>query len=344
MAIERLFIGEGVKEVGVKNFLQKELKRAGLAAITIQRTPLVTRIVLYCDRPALVIGRKGKNVKHITRVIEDNYNIEKPELEIKKVERPNLEPNIVAYRIASALERGMNSRKVGYKALQAIMRDGAKGAEIVLSGKLVGKGGRARSLKMKAGYMKKCGKPSLEQVMHGEMIATCKAGTIGVEVSIVPQNVHFPDEINILSPKDFEIEEEVVEISEADAKEKKKEEKKADAEKNTSEPKVKDTKASSDTKSVGKKATAKKEDQKSDTGAADSTDEQAALKKTAKPKTGLKKSEEKKEAKTVDVAEEAKSKSDGKEVAEKKVDKKATDEKGAEAKVSDKKKPEEKKE
>jgi small subunit ribosomal protein S3 len=212
MAIERLFIGEGVKEAEVKKYLMGELKRAGLASIQIQRTPLVTRIVLHCDRPALVIGRKGSNVKAITHTIEQDFKIEKPELEIKKVEKPNLEPLIVAYRLASALERGMNSRRVGYKALQAIMRDGAKGAEITLSGKLVGKGGRARVLKMKAGYMKKCGHPSLEQVLHGETIATCKAGTIGVGVSIVPQNTHFPDEINLIKPEDFEVEEVVVAV------------------------------------------------------------------------------------------------------------------------------------
>jgi small subunit ribosomal protein S3 len=210
MAIERLFIGEGVKEVEVKKYLIKELQRAGLAGIEIQRTPLVTRIVLHCDRPALVIGRKGKNVKAITKTIEEEFKIEKPELEIKKVEKPNLEPAIVAYRIASALERGMNSRKVGYRALQSIMRDGAKGAEITLSGKLVGKGGRSRVLKMKAGYMKKCGQPSLEQVLHGSTIATCKAGTIGVIVDIVEKDTHFPDEINIIKVEDFKIVEEEV--------------------------------------------------------------------------------------------------------------------------------------
>jgi len=211
MAIERVFVGEGVKEVEVKNYLAKELKRAGIASIAIQRTPLVTRIVLHCDRPALVIGRKGKNVKQITQYIEQNFNIERPELEIKKVDNPNLEPNIVAYRIASALERGMNPRKVGYKALRAIIQDGAKGAEIIMSGKLIGKGGRARTLKMRAGYMKKCGQPSLEQVLHGLVIATCKPGVIGVEVSIVPQNTHFPDEVTIIKPEEVTIVEEMAE-------------------------------------------------------------------------------------------------------------------------------------
>ena len=70
MAIERLFINEGVKEAEVKKFLVHELRRAGLADIVIQRTPLVTRIIINCDRPALVIGQKGRNVKEVTRLIE----------------------------------------------------------------------------------------------------------------------------------------------------------------------------------------------------------------------------------------------------------------------------------
>ena len=219
MAIERLFIGEGVKEMEVKKYLNNELKRAGLADISIQRTPLVTRIVLLCDRPAIVIGRKGKNVKQITQFIEEKYKIERPELEIKKVDSPNLAPKIVAYRIASALERNMNPRKVGYKALQAIMRDGAKGAEIVMSGKLIGKGGRARVLKMRAGYMKKCGRPSVNQVLHGLVTANCKPGVIGVKVSIVPPNVHFPDEITIINPLEIEVlTAEVAEVKKEEAK------------------------------------------------------------------------------------------------------------------------------
>ncbi len=234
MAIERLFIGEGVKEMEVKRYLNNELKRAGLADIMIQRTPLVTRIVLLCDRPAIVIGRKGKNVKQITQYIEEKFKIEKPELEIKKVDAPNLAPNIVAYRIASALERNMNPRKVGYKALQAIIKDGAKGAEIIMSGKLIGKGGRARVLKMRAGYMKKCGRPSINQVLHGLVTANCKPGVIGIEVSIVPPNVHFPDEINIINPSEIEVlEAEVVEVKKEEAKpevkEKPKRAKKAEA-------------------------------------------------------------------------------------------------------------------
>jgi len=299
MAIERLFIGEGVKEVEVKKYLTMELKRAGLASIVIQRTPLVTRIVIYCDRPALVIGRKGSNVKEITRLVEQNYKIEKPEIEVKKVDNPNLEPNIIAYRIASALERGMNSRKVGYKALQAVMRSGAKGAEIIMSGKLVGKSGRSRVLKMKAGYLKKCGRPAIDQVRHGQIIASCKPGVIGVEVSVVQSNVHFPDEINVIKPEDFKIEEEIVEVKEEATGEEKKEpkvetkpgEKESKAEKPKESPKpeekgAKEVKPEAPKQEANKEAPKvggpKKEEKKPEKKEAEPKAEKKAVKKTAK--------------------------------------------------------------
>jgi small subunit ribosomal protein S3 len=305
MAIERLFIGEGVKEAEVKKYLENELKRAGLAGIHIQRTPLVTRIVISCDRPALVIGRKGSNVKAITRIIEQDFKIEKPELEIKKVEKPNLEPSIVAYRIASALERGMNSRKVGYKALQAIMRDGAKGAEIVLSGKLVGKGGRARVLKMKAGYMKKCGYPSLEQVLHGETIATCKAGTIGVGVNIVPQNVHFPDEINIIGSEDFEVEEIAEEAKQGKPEGEKKNGKEGKKEEKSEKPKEKETKKE-EAKKETKEAKETRDMKEAPTATAKKEAPMQEEKKAEKPKEEKKTSEKPKEVKEEKKSEEKK--------------------------------------
>ena len=320
-----------MKEVEVKKYLVRELKRAGLAEILIQRTPLVTRIVIYCDRPALVIGRKGANVKEITRLIEQDYRIEKPEIEVKKVDNPNLEPNIVAYRIASALERGMNSRKVGYKALQAVMRSGAKGAEIVMSGKLVGKSGRSRVLKMKAGYLKKCGRPSIEQVRHGQIIASCKPGVIGISVSIVPKNVHFPDEINVIKPEDFKIEEveakeelkaEGKEEPRAERKEEKKEEKKLG-------PKAEKAK-------VDPELEAKKPGKKDDEGVK-AAEEKPAAREAPEKKAEPKKKEEKKPAAEKEKPEKAVKKAVKAEV--KKAVKKATKPK-AEKKAA--KKPEKK--
>ncbi|HDN83407.1 MAG TPA: 30S ribosomal protein S3 [Candidatus Altiarchaeales archaeon] len=218
MALERYFIEEGKIRSEIENFLRRELHRAGYSSMKIQKTPLAVRINIYVEKPQLVIGKKGKRISKLTKIIEEKYNLENLAIDVQRVENPTLDPNIVAKRIATALEKNMNRRKVVYKALRAIMNAGAKGAEIIISGKIVGKGGRARAEKYSQGYMKKAG-DSVNLVRIGSTQAYLKAGIIGVTVKIVPPDTVFPDQINV-KPKE-EVEEEKGEVKEAKEEEEK---------------------------------------------------------------------------------------------------------------------------
>lgn len=196
MAMEKHFIQEGVIKSEIESFLKKELSRTGYSGINIQKTPTATRVVLYIEKPPLVIGKKGNRVNRLTKILTEKYGIENPTIDVQRVERPTLDPNIVARRIAVALERGVNRRRIAYKALRAIMLSGARGVEIVLSGKIVGKGGRSRVEKYSEGYMKKAG-DSLRLVDIGSTQANLKAGVIGVTVKIVQPGQVFPDQITV---------------------------------------------------------------------------------------------------------------------------------------------------
>ena len=76
------------------------------------------------------------------------------------------------------------------------MGAGAKGAEIVVAGKLVGKGGKSRCERVSAGYLKKAGEPA-KLVDVSQTQAMKKAGIIGVTVKIVKPNIVFPDKVDI---------------------------------------------------------------------------------------------------------------------------------------------------
>jgi small subunit ribosomal protein S3 len=198
MAIERHFIQEGVIRSEVESFLRSELNRAGYSGINIQKTPLTTRVILYVEKPPIVIGKKGKRINTLTDMLKSKYGIENPSIDVQKIEKPTLDPNIIARRIAVALERGMNRRRIAYKAVRAVMSSRARGVEIILAGKIVGKGGRARVEKYLEGYMKKAG-DSLKLVRIGSTQAYLKAGVIGVTVKIVPPDTRFPDQITVLT-------------------------------------------------------------------------------------------------------------------------------------------------
>jgi len=198
MAMEKHFIQEGIIRSEIENYLKSELNRSGYSGINIQKTPLATRVILYVEKPPLVIGKKGKRINRLTRVLQEKYGVDNPAIDVQKIEVPTLDANIVARRIAVALERGMNRRRVVYKALRAVMSCRAKGIEITLRGKLIGKGGRSRTEKYLEGYMKKAGDSS-KLVDTGLTQAYLKAGVIGVTVKIVRPDVIFPDQIEVIS-------------------------------------------------------------------------------------------------------------------------------------------------
>ncbi|MBN2250559.1 MAG: 30S ribosomal protein S3 [Candidatus Altiarchaeota archaeon] len=200
MAMERHFIQEGIIRSEIESFLRRELEGAGYSGINIQKTPLATRVVLFVEKPPLVIGKKGRRINKLTKFLKEKYKIDNPAIDVQTVENPNLDPNIVARRISQSLERGMNRRRVVYRALRTAMVSGARGVEITLAGKIIGKGGRAREEKYSQGYMRKVG-DSAKLVRAGSTQSYLKAGVIGVTVKIVPPDIVFPDQIEIRSPK-----------------------------------------------------------------------------------------------------------------------------------------------
>ncbi len=156
--IEKDFVTEGLKRTRIDEYLESELERAGYGGMEIQITPLGTMVVVYAERPGMVIGRGGKTVRSITQSLKTSYGLENPQVEVKEVEIPELNPKIMAHKIAAMLQRGMHFRRVAYTALRRIMGAGAQGVEVTISGKI--RGSRSAVAKFSDGYIKKCGEPA----------------------------------------------------------------------------------------------------------------------------------------------------------------------------------------
>jgi small subunit ribosomal protein S3 len=198
MASERKFIAENIRRVLLKEYLMKEVSRAGFGGVEVQRTPMGTRVTLTTERPGIVIGRRGSAIKNLTRAIEDDFNFDNPQIEVQEVGDPNLNPQIMAEKLAFALERGWHFRRAGHSTVRRIMESGAKGCQVVLAGKLTGQ--RHRTEKFKNGYIKFCGEPRLQFIKTGFAVATLKRGVIGVKVEIMDPEARLPDEVSVLTP------------------------------------------------------------------------------------------------------------------------------------------------
>jgi len=198
MAVEKKFITDGVRNVRIEKFLTKELKRAGYGGMDITRTPLGTQVTIFAEKPGIVIGKGGKQVRQLTQDLATTYDIESPQVEVQQVQNPNFNAQIMAERLANALERGWYFRKAGSSTIRRVMESGALGCEVIVAGKLTG--ARSRTQKFTEGYVKHCGEPSETIVEKGYALAIKKLGTIGVQVKIVPPDARLPDTFDVLEP------------------------------------------------------------------------------------------------------------------------------------------------
>jgi small subunit ribosomal protein S3 len=209
VSVVKHFITDSIKKTEIDEFLQKKLERAGYGGVTISKTPLGTHIVVYAMRPGLVIGRGGETIRELASILEEKFKVSNPQISVSEIEIPELNAYVVASRVASALQRGVHFRRAGFWSLNQVMEAGALGAEIVISGKL--RTERARYEKFKAGYLVKCGDPSIKYMQRAEVHVQLKPGIFGVRVKIMPPDAVFPDKIKIveklppvLEPKETE--------------------------------------------------------------------------------------------------------------------------------------------
>lgn len=196
--IERKFIAQKTKEFYIRKHVEKTLGNVGISSIVLKKIPLGEKLIIHTNRPSLIVGSKGSNIKNLTKILKTKFKLENPQIEVEEVKNPFLDANIVAERIVSSLERFGSARfkGVGHKMLESVINAGALGVEIIISGKIPG--ARAKSWRFYLGYLKKCGDIAVTGVRKAKKSALLKSGIIGVKVSIMPSDLVLPDSVVLL--------------------------------------------------------------------------------------------------------------------------------------------------
>ncbi len=188
------FVDFKKEELGVKEYVKKELGKGRISNVSIEYTPIGEKIVIATSKPGLVIGRRGEKIDILTKMLKKRFKLDNPHIEIREIQDPRLDAQLVADEIALLLERkgSLKFKVIAYKMLQEIIKAGALGIEIVLSGKLPSD--RARRWRFAQGYLKKTGDPS-KVVDRAQAQAKTIAGIIGIEVSLLHPDAPIHDRI-----------------------------------------------------------------------------------------------------------------------------------------------------
>ncbi|HYA71316.1 MAG TPA: 30S ribosomal protein S3 [Thermoplasmata archaeon] len=193
MSAERKVIQEQMRRVLLKDYLVQESARAGFGGLDITRTPMGTRVTLICERPGILIGHRGELIKRLTEDIHARFQLDNPQIEVQEERSPSLNAQLMSEKLASTLERGWHFRRAGHSTVRRIMEAGARGCQVILSGKLTGE--RHRTERFKAGTIKYCGEAVHLWIDKGFYQARLKPGAIGVNVWIMRPTAKLPDEI-----------------------------------------------------------------------------------------------------------------------------------------------------
>jgi small subunit ribosomal protein S3 len=186
------------RNMELNEYLSSTLTDAGYGGAEVQKTPIGTKITLFVIRPGLVIGRKGSGIRDLTARLEQQFDLENAQVSVTEVTKPELNPNIMANRIAQLIERGTAFRRASLWTINTIMGAGALGVEITVSGKL--RGERAHFEKHTAGIIPKSGKVAEEVVRNATRSMLTKMGLVGIKLKIsIREEVH----------RDFDLEAEV---------------------------------------------------------------------------------------------------------------------------------------
>ena len=127
-------VGEDVK---IREWLHKNLERAGISSIEIERRSERVTIFLYAARPGIVIGRNGAEAERVRGELE-KLTGKQIQLNILEVKNPETDAQLVAQGIAEQLAARVAFRRAMRKAQQSAMNAGALGIRIKCSGRLGG--------------------------------------------------------------------------------------------------------------------------------------------------------------------------------------------------------------
>ena len=125
------------EDVAIRRMIRKNLERAAVTRVEIERFPKQVRISIHSAKPGVVIGRKGANVNALRSQLEQ-LTKKKVWVEVSEIERPELEAVLVAESVAEQLGRRISHRRAMKQAVSRAMRAGAKGIKIACSGRLGG--------------------------------------------------------------------------------------------------------------------------------------------------------------------------------------------------------------
>jgi len=174
------------EDLAIRKFIKAKFFHASIDRIEIERAAKRVKVTIFTARPGIIIGRKGTEIDGLRKKLEkDTGKI--VIVNIEEVKPPDLYAQLVSENVAGQLLRRIGFRRVIKKTMEAVMKAGALGIRIQMSGRLGG-------AEMSRREWSRDGRVPLHVLVadidYGFAEARTKFGVIGVKVWIYRGDIY----------------------------------------------------------------------------------------------------------------------------------------------------------
>lgn len=124
-------------DIKIRSFIMEKLKPAGVSRVVVERSINKINISLFVSRPGMVIGRSGAGIEEIRKALESMVG-QKVSINVEDIKRPDLNAYLVGRGLADQIERRMPVKRIINQTAERVMRSGARGVKIIVSGRIGG--------------------------------------------------------------------------------------------------------------------------------------------------------------------------------------------------------------
>lgn len=169
-----------VQDHKIREYLKERFAAAAIEKILVERKADRVVITMHAARPGVIIGKRGAEIDALTKTLEGIAGTS-VKINIQEVRKLDTSAQLVAENVAEQLVRRGSFRRAMKRAVENAMREGAKGCNVKISGRL----GGAEIARVENDMQGSVPLNSLNtKVDYGFAVAKTNYGTIGVRVWI----------------------------------------------------------------------------------------------------------------------------------------------------------------
>lgn len=204
----RKIVNDGVFFAEVNEFFARELAEEGYSGCEIKKSSKI-EIVIRAVKTQAVLGEHGRRINELTFLLCKRFGIERGGLALyaDRVQQIGLSAVAQAEAIKYKLLNGLVMRKAAYGAIKFAMDSGAKGCEVIISGKL--RAARAKAMKFSEGFLIHSGQPVNDFIETATRHVLMRQGVLGIKVKIMRDPASnrsgpkaLPDAVRIIESKE----------------------------------------------------------------------------------------------------------------------------------------------